>query len=147
MLAGAFAGQMFIVSTFPVYPLKGFQQPLPWLGLKLKDYDSFLSSISYRLGAQLMREQQGLIYLAYRQNKDTQKKALDDILFNDTPFETASGKVYTGLLAMMAHRMKFLHQNFGYDLMIGEEYFSEPKEDVVGQFRQLLMKYRSTQNF
>jgi hypothetical protein len=110
---------------------KGLEQKtLNFIGFKITDYEGFVSSISPRLATHLLMEQRPLLL----QNPDkactTGNCAGGDIL-NDTKFKLASGKMLTGVQAMLANRMRQLRESLGYDIYIAAaELDREPSEFI-----------------
>lgn len=117
---------------------EGWHQSLPWFGVRLKDYEPFLEGISYRLAGQIIMEQRGLLLSAYRRAEEPMSSKLEDMMFDDTPYTSASGKVYKGLVAMLANRMKYTRELLGYDVFVSEDLLDRPLEDFVGLTRQYL---------
>nr|WP_232313081.1 DUF2982 domain-containing protein [Enterovibrio coralii] len=116
----------------------GWHQPLPWVGIRLKDYEPFLDSISFRLASQIVMEQRGLLLSAYRRAEEPTNTKLEDMMFDDTPYVTASGKEYKGLVAMLANRMRYTRELLGYDVFVSEDLLDRPLNDFVGLTRRYL---------
>ncbi|MDD1794740.1 DUF2982 domain-containing protein [Enterovibrio makurazakiensis] len=122
----------------PSVSTQGWHQPMPWLGIKLKDYEPLLDGISFRLASHIIMEQRGLLLTAYRRSETQRKTKLEDMMFDDTPYVGASGKVYKGLVAMLANRMKYTRELLGYDVFVSEDLLDRPLEDFVGLTRRYL---------
>ncbi len=113
-----------------------WHQTLPWVGIKLKQYDSYLDSIHHNLAVKILNEQQSLLILGYRfKEVDI---SFENILFDDNPFISCTGKKYTGILAILGNRMKYMNMLLGFDVFIEEEYCTKSKENFVGLLRQHL---------
>ncbi len=111
-------------------------QKLPWIGIQLINYDSYLDSINISLAIKILNEQQSLLILGYRyKNTDIR---FENILFDDHPFITKSGRKYTGILAILGNRMKYMKILFGFDVFIEEEFCFESTDNLVGELRQHL---------
>ena len=116
---------------------EGWQQKLPWIAIKLTSYEPMLNSISFRLASQLLIEQRALLLIGYRYAQPPSCK-LEDMLFDDTPYIAESGKIYRGLLAMLANRMTYTRELLGFDVFIDENLLDRSLEDFVGIMRRYL---------
>ncbi|PKF49051.1 DUF2982 domain-containing protein [Enterovibrio nigricans] len=116
----------------------GWHQPLPWIGIRLNNYEPFLDGISFRLASQIIMEQRGLLLSAYRRAEEPINSKLEDMMFDDKPYVTASGKVYKGLIAMLANRMSYTRELLGYDVFVSEDLLDRPLNDFVGLTRRYL---------
>jgi hypothetical protein len=115
---------------------KGFElQALHLVGIKIKDYEPLLDSISPRLVSNILMEQRPLLIHGQRQGCNSGGCYSNDLLEDDS-YKASSGKVYTGLKAMLAHRMTKLRANLGYDLFIANAELDRPTEDFVALLRQ-----------
>lgn len=121
----------------PYLEQSGIQKKLPWAAIRLKNIEPLLNSISLRLANQLLLEQQNLLLIATRYQPNS-KHDLDTILFDDKSYIASSGKIYRGLLAMLANRMKYTREIYGFDLFIHENNFNIPLEDFIGLSRPFL---------
>ncbi|AXT31497.1 DUF2982 domain-containing protein [Pseudoalteromonas tunicata] len=92
-------------------------KPLNCVGLKVKDYDSFLQQLAPRLAARILIEQRHLLRESLRE-KYQQIQDVESFLVENTDFCSQKGQVYSGLIAMFANRMINLRQLIGYDLLI-----------------------------
>ena len=115
---------------------QGWYQPLPWIGIKLKEYDTFLQTISPRLAAKFLLEDKTLLLMAYREQPEMPYN-IDELLFDDTEYISKKGDKFTGLQAMLANRMKYNREYFDFDFFISEEHF----EGEIGNFIGLLRRY------
>ncbi|MCW8327249.1 DUF2982 domain-containing protein [Photobacterium sp. SDRW27] len=116
---------------------QGWHQTMPWVGIKLKDYEEFLDSICPRIASKILIEQRGLLIIAYKRT-DNPPYEIEDMLFDDTHYITHSGKTLKGLLAMLANRMKYNREFLGYDFFISEDLLDRPTEDFIGLTRRYL---------
>ncbi|WP_299018167.1 DUF2982 domain-containing protein [uncultured Photobacterium sp.] len=116
---------------------QGWCEPIPWVGIRLKDYDEFLDSICPRIASKILLEQRILLIMAYKRNDDPPHE-IEDMLFDDTHYVTRNGKVLKGLLAMLANRMKYNREFLGYDFFISEDLLDRPSNDFVGLARRYL---------
>ncbi len=122
----------------PSVSYEGWHQPLPLFGVKLKDYGPLLENISLRLASHILIEQRGLLLKAYRNSDTSQKRKMEDIMFDDKPYRASNGTEYDGLLAMLANRMVYTRECLGFDVMIHEDLLDRPLEDFVGFTRRYL---------
>ncbi|MFG0604538.1 DUF2982 domain-containing protein [Vibrio mimicus] len=126
------------VSQFGVcsYESEGWHQPLPWVGIRLKEYAPYLKSICPRLSTQVLLSQRALLYLgAQQQSKHHQ---FDDLVLDSSPYLDSQGNQFTGLQAMLANRMRYQREFFGYDLFIAEQDLDRSAEEFVGLARRYL---------
>ncbi|KMT65452.1 DUF2982 domain-containing protein [Catenovulum maritimum] len=111
------------------------QTEMAYVGIKLKQPELLLTSISLRLISHLMVEQKA-IFEYYLRHSD--KKFDDDygsFILNSYKSEQ---ETYTGLRAMFAHRMKQFREFSGYDI-----FFPETAMDrSSSEFKVLLNNYR-----
>lgn len=110
---------------------------LPWVGIKLHHYNSFLDAICPRMASKIIVEQRILLVMAFKY-QPIDKYQLEDILFDDTPYTTETGKRYTGLLALLANRMAYQRELLGFDVYISAEELDRPIPDFVGLARRFL---------
>ncbi|OEF53033.1 hypothetical protein A1OW_07515 [Enterovibrio norvegicus] len=122
----------------PSVSQEGWHHPLPWVGIRLKDYEPFLDSISFRLASHIIMEQRGLLLSAYRRAEEPNTTPLEDMMFDDKPYVSPTGKTYKGLVAMLANRMAYNRELLGYDVFVSEDLLDRPLEDFVGLTRQYL---------
>ncbi|WP_235869238.1 DUF2982 domain-containing protein [Veronia nyctiphanis] len=122
----------------PSISKEGWNHPLPWMGIRIKDYGAFLDSISFRLASGIIMEQRGLLLSAYRFREEDSKKEIEDMIFDDKPYVSADGKEYHGLVAMLANRMVYTRTLLGYDIFVSEDFLDRPLNDFVGLTRRYL---------
>ncbi|MCG3862898.1 MULTISPECIES: DUF2982 domain-containing protein [unclassified Photobacterium] len=113
----------------------GWQQPLPWIGIKLNNYDDFIQNISPRLAARMIIEQRILLVMAIK-NSNVENHTIEDVLFDDEPYQTPNGNIFKGLRAMLAHRMEYNRKFLGFDFFISEDTLDRPINDFIGLLRR-----------
>lgn len=116
---------------------QGWCEPVPWVGVRLKNYDEFLESICPRTASKILLEQRILLILAYKRSDDPPHE-IEDMLFDDTHYVTGNGKILKGLQAMLANRMRYNRELLGYDFFISEDLLDRPTDDFVGLARRYL---------
>ncbi|OHU86388.1 hypothetical protein BET10_15810 [Pseudoalteromonas amylolytica] len=87
------------------------------VGIKLNNIDTFLHDLSPRLAGKLLVEQRYIFLQAvkvYCKNGNCPP----EWLVEPSDYRSASGNVYTGLIAMFANRMHNLKALTGYDLLL-----------------------------
>lgn len=115
----------------------GWYEPVPWVGIKLKDYEEFVRSICPRVATKLLLDQRVLLVMAHKRMSDPPYE-LEDILFDDSHYHTTSGYVFKGLQAMLANRMRYNREFLGYDFFISEDFLDRPAADFAGLARRYL---------
>lgn len=118
------------------YEQEGWCQPLPWIGIRLKSYQPYLDSICPRIATEIMLRQRALLYLGARQNN--QQHQFEDMVLDSRPFCENDGKVYKGLMAMLANRMMYQRRFYGYDVFIAASDLDRSPEEFVGLTRRYL---------
>ncbi len=118
------------------YERYGWHSPLPWIGIRLKDYSPYLESVCPRIVSDILLSQRALLYLGARQNRST--VAFEDMVLDNDPYTASNGKTYHGLLAMLANRMRYQRQFFGYDLFISTADLDRNPDSFVGLTRRYL---------
>lgn len=116
---------------------QGWYQPLPWVGIRLKDYEEFLDSICPRIASRILIEQRALLLLAYKRTENPPHK-IEDMLFDDRHYITQNGKTFKGLLAMLANRMKYNREFLGFDFFISEDLLDRSTDEFIGLTRRYL---------
>lgn len=119
------------------YEKEGWHQPIPWIGIKLKDYEPYLDNICPRISTQLLLEQRSLLYLGMKQS-GKENTAFEDVVLDSKHFVTPSGFKYKGLQAMLANRMAYQRENFGYDIFISTSDLDRSGDEFVGLVRRYL---------
>lgn len=114
---------------------QGWQTSLPWIGIRLKNYDDFIGSICPRVASRILIEQRVLLIMALKYNTDSHHQ-LEDILFDDSPFISQDGQSFTGLQAMLANRMRYNRELLGFDFFITDDVIDRPIADFIGLLRR-----------
>ncbi len=60
------------------------------------------------------------------------------MVLDPTPYTTSHGRKYEGLQAMLANRMKYQRNFYGYDIFISANDLDRKAEDFVGLTRRYL---------
>ncbi|CAE6906608.1 DUF2982 domain-containing protein [Vibrio sp. B1FLJ16] len=118
------------------YQQDGWYQPLPWIGVRLKHYSPYLDAICPRIATEILLGQRALLYLGARQNKCEEK--FEDMVLDPSPYTNSNGMQYKGLQAMLANRMKYQRNFYGYDIFISASDLDREAEDFVGLTRRYL---------
>ncbi|MEF1291794.1 DUF2982 domain-containing protein [Vibrio sp. M260118] len=118
------------------YQKDGWHQPLPWIGIKLKHYSPYLTSICPRIATEILLSQRALLYLGARQHQ--QGEQFQDIVLDSHTYQNSHGQEFTGLLAMLANRMKHQRNYYDYDIFISANDLDRPAEEFVGLARRYL---------
>ncbi|OIQ26592.1 DUF2982 domain-containing protein [uncultured Vibrio sp.] len=117
----------------------GFQQSLPWIGIKLKDYAPYLNSICPRVTTDILLSQRSLLYVGYRNHKRRHgSKEFEDLVLDSNTYKCESGESYSGLRAMLANRMSYQRAYFDYDIFISTSDLDRDGESFVGLTRRYL---------
>ncbi|NAW57565.1 MULTISPECIES: DUF2982 domain-containing protein [unclassified Vibrio] len=118
------------------YDNQGWQQPLPWVGIKIKDYTPYLNAVCPRIATEVLLGQRALLYLGARQrNQETQ---FEDMVLDSNPYHDQSGQEFSGLLAMLANRMRYQRKYYDYDVFIAASDLDRSAEEFVGLTRRYL---------
>lgn len=123
------------------YEQDGWHQPLPWIGIKLKDYSPYLTGICPRIATEILLSQRALLYLGARQHQ--QSEQFEDIVLDSHAYTNNNGMVYKGLLAMLANRMKHQRGYYDYDIFISANDLDRSAEEFVGLMRRYLAAVES----
>ena len=115
---------------------------LPYIGLKIRDYDEFLPLMTPRLAVHLLTEQRPLLSMALRYGAIS-RRDLQDWLIEDNQFRSVNGQHYTGITAMLGHRMGHLRDLYGYDLLIHESSLDREADEFVVLLRSYLASSRA----
>ncbi|WP_462152283.1 DUF2982 domain-containing protein [Pseudoalteromonas xiamenensis] len=130
-----------------------FELELNAVGIKIKDIDEFLLSLSPRLAAKLLIEQRHIFLQAVKMHCEN-GNCPEDWLIEDSAYCSPSGKKYSGLLAMFGNRMAHFKLATGYDLMLMEtvldrdiwrfanllNHWKRDPERVLNQLQQSLLR-------
>lgn len=121
---------------------------LPYIGLKIKDYDDFLTLITPRLAVRLLTEQRAVLLQAMRSEQPACLSGgcgdglLGEGLLEDSRFRSPSGQRYEGVVAMLGNRMARLRDLLGYDLLVPDNSLDR----APAEFIRLLNQYRRESN-
>ncbi|MGY6036750.1 DUF2982 domain-containing protein [Aeromonas sp. AE23HZ002T15] len=122
--------------------------PLPYIGLKIKDYDDFLTLITPRLAVRLLTEQRAVLLQAMNSEQpgcldgSCGSGLLGGELLEESRFRSPSGQRYEGVIAMLGNRMTRLRDLLGYDLLVPDNSLDRAPADFV----RLLNEYRRESN-
>nr|WP_303809884.1 DUF2982 domain-containing protein [Aeromonas media] len=127
--------------------------PLPYIGLKIKDYDDFLTLITPRLAVRLLTEQRAVLLQAISSERLDcltggcgsgllGEGLLGEGLLEESRFRSPSGQQYDGVIAMLGNRMARLRDLLGYDLLVPDNSLDRPPADFV----HLLNQYQRESN-
>ncbi|WP_234998897.1 DUF2982 domain-containing protein [Photobacterium andalusiense] len=114
---------------------QGWYTSLPWVGIRLTNYDDFISTICPRVASRILLEQRVLLVMALKSQPDS-PYLLEDMLFDDSPFITTNGEQFRGLQAMLANRMRYNRIFFGFDFFIADDVIDRPVADFIGLLRR-----------
>ncbi|SMY15242.1 hypothetical protein PAQU9191_00460 [Photobacterium aquimaris] len=114
---------------------QGWYTPLPWIGIRLTNYDDFIDSICPRVASRILLEQRVLLVMALKSQPNS-AYLLEDMLFDDSPFITSNGEQFRGLQAMLANRMRYNRIFFGFDFFIADDVIDRPITDFIGLLRR-----------
>ncbi|QIA62983.1 DUF2982 domain-containing protein [Vibrio astriarenae] len=112
----------------------GWRRPLPWIGIKIRDYSPFVESICPRLAVELLMEQRALLYVGVA-SKNREK--FQDLVLDSKHYQVG-GRVFKGLQATVANRMDHMRAAYGYDIFIAEGDLDRPLEEFIGLSRRYL---------
>ncbi|EDP57129.1 DUF2982 domain-containing protein [Vibrio sp. AND4] len=115
---------------------EGWHQPLPWIGIRLKHYSPYLNAICPRIATEILLGQRALLYLGAKQSNS--ETSFEDIVLDPAPYFDQNGIHYEGLLAMLANRMKYQRDFYGYDVFISANDLDREAEEFVGLARRYL---------
>lgn len=118
------------------YDQEGWQQPLPWIGIKIKNYSPYLESICPRTATEILLSQRALLYLGARQHHQSER--FEEIVLDSQSYRNSSGKEFKGLQAMLANRMRYQREYFDYDIFISANDLDRDAKDFVGLARRYL---------
>ncbi|PNH96724.1 DUF2982 domain-containing protein [Vibrio diazotrophicus] len=114
----------------------GWHHPLPWIGIKLRRYSPYLDSICPRIASEILLSQRALLYLGARQKN--QETKFEDMVLDAQQYKESATKSYSGLMAMLANRMKYQRQYYDYDVFISANDLDRSAEEFVGLARRYL---------
>ncbi|MDO6709621.1 DUF2982 domain-containing protein [Aliiglaciecola sp. 2_MG-2023] len=114
---------------------------LGMVGIKIKQYEPLLSSISPRLATNLLLEQRPLLL---QNNQCVGGGCYSNTLIENDTFKTPEGKIIKGIPAMLANRMTKLRAGLGFDVFISVGELDRSSEDFVVLLRDCLSSVNST---
>ncbi len=100
------------------------------VGIRLKQYAPFLSTVSPRLATHLLMEQRPLLLHNFDKSCAS-GDCFNQELFDDKHFTLETGEVLTGIKAMLANRMTQLRSRLGYDIYVSASDLDRPPMDFV----------------
>ena len=104
------------------------------VGIRLKQYAPFLSTVSPRLATHLLMEQRPLLLHNFDKNCAS-GDCFNQELFDDKHFTLETGEVLTGIKAMLANRMTQLRGRLGYDIYVSASDLDRSPTDFVHLMR------------
>jgi hypothetical protein len=110
---------------------------LPYIGIKIRDYDEFLPLMSPRMAVHLLTEQRPLLAMALRHGAIS-RHHLQDWLVEDSHYRSVGGHDYQGLAAMLGNRMTHLRELYGYDLLVHESNLDREAPEFIILLRRYL---------
>ncbi|MDU0353680.1 DUF2982 domain-containing protein [Paraglaciecola aquimarina] len=114
---------------------RGFaSEKLDMIGIKLKDYPTFLSVISPRLMTNILMEQRSL--LLHSTDNCSSGSCYGEDLLEDDYYKTICGREYKGVQAMFANRMSKLRERLGYDIYISASDLDRSEIDFVNLLKR-----------
>lgn len=119
--------------------------PLPYLGLKIRDYEPLLNILSQRLAVKLLSEQRTLLVQVLQQEYISGHIDANFELIEDPIYRSTSGHIYQGAVAMMGHRMARMRTMLGYDLLIPGNSLDREVMDFVSLMRRFQTEALSEQ--
>ncbi|MCU4676894.1 DUF2982 domain-containing protein [Catenovulum sp. 2E275] len=109
---------------------------LAFIGIKLKDPEKILPSISLRLISHLLIEQRATFHQYLRNQAKDLNQSASELSLNTDPYKDKSGYVYKGLRGMFAHRMNYLRQFSGFDILIPSTALDRDAADFLVLLKQ-----------
>lgn len=117
--------------------------PLPYIGIRIRNYDEFLTWVTPRLAVHLLTEQRALLVTLIHQEQGCSNGAcqpLAEDLFEESHYRSSNGRHYHGVVAMFANRMARLRTLTGLDLLLPEGSLDREPD----AFLRLLRDYQRT---
>lgn len=111
------------------------QKTLGFVGIRLKDIQPLIDSISPRLATNLLMEQRPLLLHGDMQQCSS-GTCYSGGLIEDDVHKLPNGRVLKGIKAMLANRMSKLRESLGYDLFISAAEIDRETDDFVALLRQ-----------
>ncbi|TRY31421.1 DUF2982 domain-containing protein [Aliiglaciecola sp. M165] len=113
---------------------QGIEQiPLSMVGIRIKDYQPLLDSISPRLATNLLLEQRALLL---HNSGCATGGCYNNDLIEDDRFKMPDGTIVQGIPAMLANRMSKLRNSLGFDLFISVAELDRSSEEFVALLKQ-----------
>lgn len=115
---------------------RGFEHlDLEMIGIRLREPELFLNSISPRLITHLLMEQRPLLTHVAAQNCQTGDCYGDDLI-DDVKYKCADGTIINGVNAMFANRMSKLRNGLGYDVYLSVSDLDRDGDAFVSLLRE-----------
>lgn len=108
-------------------------QSLSMVGIRLKEYQPLLDSISPRLATNILLEQRPLLLQSGNCNTG---QCYSATLIEDDVHKLPDGTMIKGIKAMLANRMGKLRKSLGYDLFISASELDRETDEFVSLLRQ-----------
>ncbi|MFA3791788.1 DUF2982 domain-containing protein [Aliiglaciecola sp. SL4] len=108
---------------------------LGMVGIKIKQYEPLLKSISPRLATNLLLEQRPLLL---QNNQCVGGGCYSNTLIENDTYKTSEGKTIKGIPAMLANRMSKLRAGLGFDIFISVSELDRSSDEFVGLLRECL---------
>ena len=122
------------------------QQPLPYVAIRLKSNETWLTNISPRLASYLLSEQKELLVLALKQDfanwQCNNGQCPSELMYKFDPIQVGNS-LFKGLKAMLAHRVELLRVKLGYDVFIPASALDREPEQFVSLLQELRMDVAS----
>lgn len=119
------------------YVQRGLEQvEVPFLGIRLRHYDTFLRQLSPRLAVHLVHQQRPLMMQAIRSEMPSHREYLDYVDVPDA-FVSDSGETFRGVIATFAVRMTLMREMLGYDLYISQNALDRPLPEFISHLKAL----------
>lgn len=116
---------------------------LPYVGIRIRNYDEFLTLITPWVAVRLLTEQRPLLLALLRLEGQLDEANTADQLFEPGDYRSDQGHHYHGAVAMLAHRMARLRILLGLDLLLPEESLDRPAADFLHLLCHYLHEARS----
>ncbi len=91
---------------------------LPYIGIKIREYEPLLNIISAKLAVKLLSEQRSLLIQVLQQEYMSGHIDTNFDLIEESLYRSPTGHIYQGAVGMMGHRMARMRALLGYDLFI-----------------------------
>ncbi|MCK6261807.1 DUF2982 domain-containing protein [Vibrio sp. ZSDE26] len=117
----------------------GLRHPLPWIGIKLRNYAPYLDNICPRVATDILLSQRSLLYIGHHNHrKNNQSKEFEDVVLDSHTYKGEPGLNYKGLRAMLANRMSYQRVYFDYDIFISINDLDRDEDSFIGLTRRYL---------